>query len=70
MNAALARPAMTRRTVTLATPQDAYLVAESARLGISVSELARRVLDHYMAGGWLHRDPAGGVDEVATNDDR
>lgn len=36
-----------RRNVYLSEPQDAYLAAEAERLGISVTELLRRIVDQY-----------------------
>jgi hypothetical protein len=34
-----------RLNLTITDPQDAYLTAEAAKLGISISELIRRILD-------------------------
>ncbi len=36
-----------RRNVYLSGPQDAYLAAEAERLGISVTELLRRIVDQH-----------------------
>lgn len=36
-----------RRNVYLSEPQDAYLSAEAERLGISVTELLRRIVDQH-----------------------
>jgi hypothetical protein len=40
----------TRRMVTLTAKQDAWLKAKAERLGISVSELIRRIVDEYREG--------------------
>jgi hypothetical protein len=37
----------TRRMVTLTAKQDAWLLRKSERLGISVSELIRRIIDEH-----------------------
>jgi hypothetical protein len=39
-----------RQTVTLTAPQLAFLRKESERLGISVSDLIRRIVDAYREG--------------------
>ena len=39
-----------RQSVTLTNPQFEYLTAEAARLGISVSDLIRRIIDAYREG--------------------
>lgn len=36
-----------RRSIPLTDPQVAFLTAEAERLGISVPELIRRILDQY-----------------------
>ena len=36
-----------RRNIYLSEPQDEHLVAEARRLGISVTELLRRIVDQY-----------------------
>lgn len=36
-----------RRNVYLSEPQDAYLAAEAERLGISITELLRRIVDQH-----------------------
>ncbi len=36
-----------RRNVYLSEPQDEYLSSEAERLGISITELLRRIVDHY-----------------------
>ncbi len=36
-----------RRNVYLSGPQDEYLAAEAERLGISVTELLRRIVDQH-----------------------
>jgi len=36
-----------RRNVYFSGPQDEYLAAEAERLGISVTELLRRIVDHH-----------------------
>jgi hypothetical protein len=36
-----------KQTVTFTEPQAAYLKDEAARLGISVADLVRRIIDHY-----------------------
>jgi hypothetical protein len=37
----------TRQSVTLTKPQETFLKAEAKRLGISVSDLIRRIIDEY-----------------------
>jgi hypothetical protein len=39
-----------RQSVTLSRPQYEYLRRESERLGISVSDLIRRIIDAYREG--------------------
>jgi hypothetical protein len=39
----------TRQTVTLTNPQREVLAAEAKRLGISVSDLLRRIIDEWRA---------------------
>jgi hypothetical protein len=39
--------AMQKRMVSLTGPQVAFLKAEAARLGISVADLIRRIIDQY-----------------------
>ena len=39
-----------RRSVHLTEPQMAFLMQEAERLGISVSELLRRIIDQYREG--------------------
>jgi hypothetical protein len=39
--------AMQKRMVSLTEPQVAFLKAEAARLGISVADLIRRIIDQY-----------------------
>ena len=41
---------MSRQMVSLTSPQIAYLKEEAARLGVSVSDLIRRIIDTYRAG--------------------
>lgn len=41
----------TRQTVVLTDPQADYLKAEATRLGISVSDLIRRIIDTYREKG-------------------
>jgi hypothetical protein len=36
-----------RQSVTLTKPQVAFLKAESIRLGITLSDVIRRIIDHY-----------------------
>lgn len=36
-----------RISVPLTTPQDAYLRAEAERLGISIADVIRRIIDAY-----------------------
>jgi predicted DNA-binding ribbon-helix-helix protein len=36
-----------RQSITLTKPQFAFLRKEAARLGVSVSELIRRIIDQY-----------------------
>jgi Ribbon-helix-helix protein, copG family len=40
-----------RQSVTLTKPQADYLRSESKRLGLSVSELLRRIVDEYRRAG-------------------
>jgi len=40
----------TRHTVSLSDPQLAFLEKEAERLGISVSDLIRRIIDTYREG--------------------
>lgn len=37
----------TRQSVTLTKPQGSFLKRESERLGISISDLIRRIVDQY-----------------------
>jgi hypothetical protein len=39
-----------RQSITLTEPQIAYLKAEAARLGITVSDLIRRIVDQHREG--------------------
>jgi hypothetical protein len=39
-----------RQSVTLTEPQVKFLEAEAKRLGISVSDLIRRIIDQYREG--------------------
>ena len=36
-----------KQTITFTAPQAEYLKIEAARLGISVADLVRRIIDHY-----------------------
>ncbi len=40
-----------RQTVTLTKPQAAYLKREAKRLGVTVSELIRRIVDEFRYEG-------------------
>jgi hypothetical protein len=42
--------AMHKQMISLTDPQIAFLKAESARLGISVSDLIRRIIDQHREG--------------------
>jgi hypothetical protein len=44
-----------RFNLTITDPQDAYLTAEAARLGITISDLIRRIIDEYRTA----KDPEG-----------
>jgi hypothetical protein len=39
--------AVSRVSVPLTSPQDAYLRAEAERLGVSIAEVIRRIIDSY-----------------------
>ena len=39
-----------RRSITLTAPQLAFLQKEAERLGITVSDLVRRIIDSYREG--------------------
>lgn len=40
-----------RQSITFTVPQEEYLGTEAARLGISISELVRRIVDAYRQQG-------------------
>jgi hypothetical protein len=46
----------TRQTVTFTKPQLAFLRAEAERLGITVADLIRRIIDAYREGRWPMED--------------
>ena len=50
---------MHRQMISLTKPQADYLKAEADRLGISVSDLIRRIIDNYLSGcrlvQWMER---------------
>ena len=41
--------AMMKRMISLTDPQDTYLKVEADKLGISVADLIRRIIDEYRA---------------------
>ena len=50
-----------RSNMVWTEPQHAWLCAEADRLGIHMSELARRIIDHYRCATWR---PAVGQPEA------
>ena len=43
--------AMHKQMIALTIPQASYLKGEAERLGISVSDLIRRIIDQHRSGG-------------------
>ena len=46
-----------RTTITFTAPQFVYLQAEAARLDISVSDVVRRIIDHYRDNQTTQTEP-------------
>jgi hypothetical protein len=42
--------AMNKRMISFTHPQEAFLKQEAQRLGVSVSDLVRRIVDQYREG--------------------
>lgn len=55
---------MKRRLISFSEPSDEYLEKESARLGISIPELVRRIVDRYRESTVLHNYEKGSDHET------
>lgn len=42
---------MTKQMISFTDPQRKFLIRESKRLGISIAELVRRIIDRYIENG-------------------